>query len=287
MSRLTHFISVAIMAIAMSTVSCNAKTQTVIPSNNIINKTVKTADISGIVMMCKGKVVYSQGAASSIRMNGADNVLDVVELKNNGGKLVIKFRDDVRVHLLDDDGLVFYITSPSVSNLSVTDAGDIEVNSMLNVQSLDVSVSGSGDVETKGIKASGAINVSVSGSGAVEMDIDNCASTINIDISGCGDVECDNVTARSINCGVSGSGDAEFKSGITNKALFAVSGSGEVEAKHLEAGIVKAAVSGNGRVVCRAADTLESTISGSGSVRYYGTPKVISNGWKQPEAMRF
>lgn len=287
MKRLTHLICVALMAIAMGTVSCNAKTQTVTPSSNIINRTVKTGDISGIVMMCKGKVVYSQGATSSIRMNGADNVLDVVELKNNGGRLVIKFRDDVRVQSLDDDELVFYITSPSVNSLSVTGSGDIEVNSTLNVASLDLLVSGSGDVETKGIKASGHINVSVSGSGAVDMDIDNRANAINIGISGSGDVECENVTARSISCGVSGSGDVEFKGGITNKASFEVSGSGEVEAKHLEAGIVVAAVSGSGKVVCRASDTLESSISGSGSIKYYGTPKVTSAGRKQPEAARF
>ena len=241
MRRLTHLVFIAIMAIAIGTVSCNAKTQTVTPSSNIINRSVNTGDIHGIVMMCKGKVVYSQEAASSIRMNGADNVLDVVELKNNGGRLVIKLRDDVRVLSLDDDDLVFYITSPSVNSLSVTGAGDIEVNSMLNVASLDLSVSGSGDVETKGIKASGSINVKVSGSGSVDMDIDNRANAINIGVSGSGDVEFENVTARSINCSVSGSGDVEFKSGITNKAEFAVSGSGEVEAKHLEAGIVAAA----------------------------------------------
>ncbi len=287
MRRLTHLMCAAIMAMAIGTVSCDAQTQTVTPSNNIINRTVKTGDISGIVMTCKGKVVYSQGAASSIRMNGADNVLDVVELKNNGGRLVIKFRDNVRVKSLDDDDLVFYITSPSVSNLSVTGSGNIEVNSALNVSSLDLLVSGSGDVETKGIKASGDINVSVSGSGAVEMDIDNRANAINVSLSGSGDVECENMTARSISCGVSGSGDVEFKGGITNKASFSISGSGSVEAKRLEAVNVTAAVSGSGRVVCNVADTLKSSISGSGSIKYYGTPKVINTGKKQPEAMRF
>lgn len=285
MNNLTRLICLLFVTAAMGMASCRADVVT--PSNKIINKNVNVGNFSSISLTCAGKVVYSQGAAPSVRINGSDNIIDLVEMKNGGGKLTIKFRDGVKVKLRDDNDLVLYISSPTISSLSIIGSGDIDVKSPINASSLNISVTGSGDIETKGISATGDINVVLCGSGDVNMDLNNRANAINVAVSGSGDVECENPTAHKINCALSGSGDIDIKGGSAREASFAVTGSGDIAAKRLDAGIVNASVSGSGNIFCRATNTLTTSNTGSGDVKYYGNPKVVNSGGKKPEPMNF
>lgn len=286
----TRFISLAVIAafLGIFTAFATTSTKTVTASNKIIDKDMSVGDFHDITLSCQGKVVYSQGAKTSIRVNGADNIVPLVELKNDGGKLKIKFRDNVKIDLGDNNNLVFHITTPNVSGLNVVGSGDIDVNGAINAHSsLNLSVTGSGDIETKDIRSSGALKVSVTGSGDINMDISNTASNISMTVVGSGDIECENPAAHNMTCTLNGSGDIEIKGGRTTKAIFDLSGSGDIAAKRMKAGNVDATVRGSGNVICNAIESLKTSITGSGNVKYIGNPKVIVTGTKKPDQLTF
>lgn len=282
MNSFSKIYSLAILAIGLVACQLNA----VNPSYRIVDKNVTSGDFTSISLGLKGKVVYSQGSTTTARVSGSDNVVDLVQFQNVGGKLTIKFQDGVNVRIDDDDDLMIYISSPNINALTVTGAGSIDVSGALNVSSLDLKVTGRGDIETKGIRASGDITATVTGSGDISMDANNQANSITMTTSGSGDVDCDNPTARTITATVSGTGDIDIEGGLTSTATLTTTGTGKIEAHRLEAGVVNATVTGRGDITCYAVDTLKSNISGRGSVRYLGSPKIVSSGNYQPEVYR-
>ena len=256
--------------------SCNAvMAKTIKTSDNVVDKEVAMDRITGVTLAINARVVYTQGDATTLRMHGPDNIVDEVRLVNKGGMVTIKYDDGVNVAgKMDKSMLMIYITSPSISDLVVSGSGDIDVPGRIDVALLNLVVSGSGDISTKGITAKSVINATVAGSGDIEMDLATNASELNAVVAGSGDIECENVGARLANLVVNGSGDIEVKGGHAATASITISGSGDVNARRMQASTVNAVVAGSGDVICNATTVLNATISGSGEIKYVGTPQV-------------
>jgi hypothetical protein len=58
---------------------------------------------------------------------------------------------------------------------------------------------------------------------------------------------------------------------------IAISGSGKYRGSDLESSDCEVDVAGSGAVVVRVSDLLDVEITGSGDVRYYGTPEVVES----------
>lgn len=97
---------------------------------------------------------------------------------------------------------------------------------------------------------------------------------MDADASSSGDVKISEVTAESVNAQADSSGDI-ILSGITDTAYLSASSSGNVSAQRLKANQVTAKASSSGDVSCHAVESLNATVSSSGSVNYKGTPKHI------------
>ena len=97
---------------------------------------------------------------------------------------------------------------------------------------------------------------------------------IAIDISGSGSVTAD-LEARRAAVRLSGSGSIQLSGEVDDFGLD-LSGSASVAARGLEARNVKPTLSGAGKVEATATETLIVDASGSGSVRYWGTPVVTA-----------
>lgn len=115
-------------------------------------------------------------------------------------------------------------------------------------------------------------SVSLSGSGDVWNEDVISATDFKTSVTGSGDVKLA-VEAISIAADVTGSGDLVLR-GNADSLKVKVKGSGDYKGFHLTANDVDVSVNGSGdaKVVCNG--HLKARVSGSGDIRYAGTPKT-------------
>ena len=95
-------------------------------------------------------------------------------------------------------------------------------------------------------------------------------------ISGSGDVQIADLSADEVTAKIGGSGEIDL-AGHAAAQDVTISGSGKYRAGDLCSESVKVKISGSGDATVCATEDLDSNISGSGSVDYYGRPAVNSS----------
>ena len=120
--------------------------------------------------------------------------------------------------------------------------------------------------------------VKISGSGSITLQRIVRASQFEAAISGSGSMN-GPIDVGSLVTRISGSGNLEF-SGHAQSMTVEVSGSGNVNYRALVADTAKVSMSGSGNVWIVANNTIDGSITGSGSLHYGGTarPAVRSSG---------
>jgi hypothetical protein len=93
-------------------------------------------------------------------------------------------------------------------------------------------------------------------------------------VSGSGALTASNIQGSRVSVRLSGSG-AVRASGTVTRLDVSVGGSGDAELGQLVARDVHAVVSGSGRIVAHAANTLQASATGSGTIVYRGSPAHV------------
>jgi hypothetical protein len=112
------------------------------------------------------------------------------------------------------------------------------------------------------------------GSGNVTANGGLSGDKLDLHISGSGDFDLGQLKYSDVKVGISGSGNVNV-GGSTEKAELTISGSGDLKATDLKAQSVYCRVSGSGNVSCFAAKDLDALVSGSGDIRYAGSPASV------------
>ncbi|MEO8066986.1 MAG: head GIN domain-containing protein [Flavobacteriales bacterium] len=123
----------------------------------------------------------------------------------------------------------------------------------ISVPAMDrVAVMGSGDVTSKNAFGGDAVDIDIQGSGDVTMTF-NC---------------------KSVDASVQGSGDIKL-GGECQESVFSVQGSGDVKAIELKSQRAMATVTGSGDIAVQVSESLNASVTGSGSVKYKGKPTDV------------
>jgi len=93
-------------------------------------------------------------------------------------------------------------------------------------------------------------------------------------ISGSGKIQLRRLDATNVNVVVSGSGNVDLGSGRVENVSITVTGAGDVTAGKLRADGGKVAITGAGTTTLWPEKTLSVSITGVGTVRYYGDPQI-------------
>jgi Putative auto-transporter adhesin, head GIN domain len=112
----------------------------------------------------------------------------------------------------------------------------------------------------------------LSGAGSIEGD-DLRAGNFEAGISGAGNARLGNLTADSLKVSISGAGDFVLSGNVTEQEVV-LSGAGSYRAGDLQSRSASVRTTGAGSATVRVSDNLSASLSGVGSVRYYGSPVV-------------
>jgi hypothetical protein len=117
---------------------------------------------------------------------------------------------------------------------------------------------------------------SIALTGASELKSTNAINVDNlkVKIDGSGDLKLD-VVANNLNIQIDGAGDVKIK-GTAQSADFTINGAGDVKAGELVCKKCNVNISGAGEAKLNVTDELTADVSGAGSVKYKGEPKIIN-----------
>jgi hypothetical protein len=116
--------------------------------------------------------------------------------------------------------------------------------------------------------------VEINGSGDVSSVVSG--GNLSVRISGSGDVEFEGIDAALVEIAIDGSGDVSL-GGTTLEQRIEIDGSGDIDNADLRSERATVAINGSSEVSVHVTGELDIEVSGSGLVRYSGSPDVRSD----------
>jgi hypothetical protein len=207
-----------VVAAVMIFTSC----EKVVGDGALVTETRTTVGFNGIESEVSGNIVYVQGTDYKVELTAQQNILNVMETPIVNNKLVVRFKNSVRVK--SHEQITIKVTAPSISSISSSGSGNVTVTSPLIGGDLSFRLSGSGNVVLPNITCN-YLEATISGSGNISI-AGGTATTGHLKISGSGNIDAQNVQAKSVTTTTSGSGGMNVK--VSDILDVTISGSGSV-----------------------------------------------------------
>lgn len=183
-----------------------------------------------------------------VTITSDSNILPKITTTVSGTELIIGLEPFTSI--CDATKLEYDVTLPSLAGVDLAGSGDIVIDTF----------------------AGSSFSGNISGSGTLNADLAYDAVTLSC--TGSGDMSATIKTAGlSYDC--SGSGKASF-TGTATSAKLSIAGSGSVNGQALTAQDASINISGSGSVDIRAVASIAANITGSGNVRYWGSPSTVN-----------
>ncbi len=213
----------AVIVVAAS--SCRFGWGKRVSGNGTIKSEDHTVTAFKSIRVSGGMNVYlSQGEVKPVKIESDDNLLQYVEVIQQGDELVIREKEGF--NLDPSNEIKVYITAPVYDKVELSGAGNIYSEAkIVNTEDISISVSGAGDVKMD-IKAP-SVKADMSGAGSISLKGDT--KDLEINLSGAGSAHCYDLLSEDTKVHVSGVGDAEVYASMSLDAH--VSGVGSVKYK--------------------------------------------------------
>ena len=191
----------------------------VIQSQEHTVSSFKNVEVSGSI-----NVYVSQGDFKPVKIEGDENLLQYVEVFEEGGRLIVKERRGY--NLQPSDELKVFVTAPVYNKIEVSGASDIIGQTKINnPEDLDLHASGAGDIKMD-VDAP-RLSAEISGSG--NIDLKGQTKDVDLGLSGAGHAHCYDLLSENVKIDISGAGSAEVYASM--KLDASVSGAGSVSYK--------------------------------------------------------
>jgi hypothetical protein len=237
-------------------------------SGKLVTEPRTVSGFSRVDMQGIGNLTITQGDVESLTITADENLLSYITTRVVNGTLEIGMEPNISLNPTRE--IEYMLVMKTVEGVQLSGFGNIE-SEELKGEDLEVKLSGSGDINIGKIE-SNSLLVRISGFGDFDAQSIN-AKTPTIEISGSGDMHVDELNAEDLMVKISGFGNA-YLSGQTITQDVQILGSGDYEAKDLQSDSAIVKVTGFGNPTLWVKETLDLTITGSGTVEYYGSPRV-------------
>jgi hypothetical protein len=239
-------------------------------SGNVKQETRAIAGVTALNLRVPADVIVTQGDTESITITTDDNLLPLIQTRVEDG--VLKIDGERARGFSTRKGVKVALAIKSLSAITIDGSGDIKGDTLRGTQ-LDIAIRGSGDVKFKTLRVD-TVKSTIDGSGDIAIDA-VVAKSVEGKISGSGDITFASVKCDKLKAAIDGSGDFAA-AGIADVTDIRIHGSGDVRTKGLLAREVTVSIQSSGGAEVNATQKLTASVSGSGEVRYVGTPKDIS-----------
>jgi hypothetical protein len=229
------------LAFVLLIASCDGITGKRVHGNgNIKTEDRQVSSFKRVEVGGAAKVLVSQGDHSGVKIETDENLLQYMEVRQEGDKIFIHERRGF--NLKPTREIRIYVTAPVFNSIDASGACDIIGETKItNPENLDLHVSGAGDIKME-IDAP-SLSAEVTGSGSINLK--GQTKDVSLDLTGAANAHCYDLQAENTKVEISGAGDAEVYASV--KLDAEVSGAGSVKYKG-NASNVSQHVSGAGSV---------------------------------------
>jgi hypothetical protein len=247
--------------------------RTIEGSGVIVSEKRNVSDFDGVEVCCGMHLYLIQGDQESLLVTADDNLMDEIETRVIGNRLVVEYRLKNNVSYRPSEPIHLELTVVDIDAVSISGGGWIE-SPAIEADSFDLDLSGGGDGYIAELTAD-RVDIHISGGGDVEADTVN-VKNLNVNLSGGSDATIDDLVAETLNLEVSGSGRADISGSVADQDIN-LSGGSDYEAGDLESKYATINSSGGGDSIVWVVEKLDVDISGGGNLEYYGNPQIYSS----------
>ena len=215
------------------------------------SKTVQIPSFQSVVVADDIEVDFAQRAPQSAVISGASNLVALVDLHVQDETLTVSFSRPVKVR--GENRLKVFLTAPKLSQVTVSNKGELEVQGLLEVTELQVYASQNGDFSADSVKTDSLL---VRASDRAEVNIER-------------------LSAKTVKAVASGRADIEL-GGSAEDIYLENNGSGSIDAEDLRTATATAVNNTNGEVKVFALQKLTAEANGRGRIEYKGFPKELT-----------
>jgi hypothetical protein len=209
---------------------CNAFAEQIKGSGKVVSKEIKIDAFTQLKMNGVFNVLISQGDKEALTIEADDNLVDLIEIRNDGNVLTIKQKKESDIKSTKFN---IYITVKDLEKIETSSVGNIQTSTPLNLKNLDLSSSCVGDIQleincekfTANISSVGDLNLKgKSGETIIKNSsvgninaVDFISDILKVDNSGVGDVEV--YAEKEISLISSGVGNVAYKGNAVVKNI--------------------------------------------------------------------
>ena len=205
--------------------------------------------VDAVVLATLGNLTIEVGDEEELRIEAEENLIPYFETEVRNGTLFIRQRNNVRI--VTRKPVNFYLTVVGFKSIELTGNGDVE-GADVEAEKFSATLTGSGDLDIESLNAE-ALDVIINGSGSMRLE----------------DLQADRLSVR-----MTGSGDLDIIDGRVGEQDISITGSGRYQAEGLASAEADVHLTGSGSATIQVDERLNASTSGSGDVRYSGSPTV-------------
>ncbi|MBA2745131.1 MAG: DUF2807 domain-containing protein [Flavisolibacter sp.] len=233
-------LSLLVLLFAFSVSSCRYfGGERVVGDGNVVKQQKKVGSFSAIDVSGSIQLHISQDAAYSVTMETDNNLLEYLDIYNDGEVLVVKSKDGFNLKPTED--IIVYVSAPSFTSIDVSGACAIFGDSR--------------------ITGTNALKISASGASTISLDVD--LPKLTTDVSGSSDIDLRGSVSDLV-IQASGASKISAMNLLTQNADLDLSGASEVELTATRA--MKVEASGASNIRYRGDAAVTQSVSGAGSV---------------------
>jgi hypothetical protein len=217
MKHLFH--AVPLILLTLTLFSCDG--QRIKGSGHTTTVNRKLGSYHSIELKGSMDVFLTQGPAQDAVIEADDNIIQYLELIEDGDKLIIKQKN--HISFSGSNNIKIRLTAPNVKSLNLSGSGTIKlVNTLDNQEAVALGLSGSGNIE--GAVHAPEVSASIAGSG--NIDVTGETRDLKVNIAGSGNFQGKSLMTETANVSIAGSGDADVHASV--KLSAKVVGSGDI-----------------------------------------------------------
>ena len=235
--------------LALSITACSSST--LVGSGNVIGQEFNLDGFRSIDVCC-GMELYVQIADTyAIRIEADDNILEAMDVRVNGGTLVVDFGASLGIlDVQETQPMQVFVNLPELSGVEVSGGGLVSTVPV-ETNRFTLNLSGGSEAYMQGLQA----------------------NDVTIESSGGGNLDLRGLQVGDLVFSLSGGGDAALY-GSADELEVDLSGGSELNGQYLQTISADITISGGGRSSIAVSEELRADLGGGSRLDYYGTPDI-------------
>lgn len=239
-------------------------------SGTFKTETREVSGISAIELDTSGHLTVSQGDNESLTIEADDNLLPLLTSDVTNGTLKLDTKPGSSMN--STKPIQYVAVVKNLAAIKLSSSGTITMGDLTGAESFQIEGDGSGDMTFGAVQTTAAkVNLSASGSVTIaSLTSDN----LSIQVDGSGDAALTDVDTQSLSAKLSASGMLTI-SGATSDQAVQIDGSGRYNGENLTSKTAVVSTNASGDATIQVSDSLNATVTGSGSIIYTGSPTLL------------